>query len=287
MAIPFWPKIAGVEDAPNYRPTAGDSRCETCSYFRALNDGVGYCERFSFEAEPQSVCDEFVGAGRTKVSSASITDRLKDLYNNPVARRIALSSGIGAAAGGASAARGTGEDRYLEGAKGALAGGLIGGLAGGVGPLLRRSKAKKEYAEAGEKIKSMFDAEKKTLSDLRDTQQELQQSRRRAISAKRDSKLSDNEKLKRIGEFQKLYKNNPDIDKKVSSQSLKVKELNTALKNRSKYKDDLESLAEPSSDYERYGAPALSGLVSAGLGFGLSDYARQQERLRQFQNKRK
>jgi hypothetical protein len=287
MAIPFWPKIAGVEDAPNYRPTAGDSRCETCSYFRALNDGVGYCERFSFEAEPQSVCDEFVGAGRTKVSSASITDRLKALYNNPVARRMALSSGAGAAVGGVSAARGTGEDRYREGAKGALTGGLIGGLVGGVGPLIRRAKAKKEYAEAGEKLESMFGAEKKTLSDLRDTQQELQQLRRRAISAKRDLGLSADERVKRISEFQELYKNNPDIDEKVFSQSRKVRELGTTLKNRSEYKDDLKSLAEPSSNYERYGAPALSGLVSAGLGFGISEDAREHARFRQSQSKRK
>jgi hypothetical protein len=287
MAIPFWPKIAGVEDAPNYRPTAGDSRCETCSYFRALTDGVGYCERFSFEAEPQSVCDEFVGAGRTKVSSASIADRLTGLYNNPVARRMAVSSGVGAAAGGVSSARGTGEDRYSEGARGALLGGMIGGTAGGIGPLVRRMKAQKSYAQAGEKLESTFGTEKKTLSDLRDIQQEMQQLRRRAISAKRDPNLPDDERLKRIGEFQELYKKNPDIDEQVFLQGRKVKEMDNTLKNRPKYKDDLKALSEPSSNYERYGVPSLSGLVSAGMGFGLSDDAREQERFRQFQNKRK
>jgi hypothetical protein len=287
MAIPFWPKIAGVEDAPNYRPTAGDSRCETCSYFRALNDGVGYCERFSFEAEPQSVCDEFVGAGRTKVSSASITDRLKDLYNNPVARRMALSSGVGAAAGGASAARGTGEDRYREGAKGALAGGLIGGLAGGVGPLLRRSKAKKEYFEEGTKLKDTLGVERKALDDLLDVQKELEQLKRRAIAGLKNRKLSADEKVKRVGAYTELVKQNPDIAAEVSKQSGRVQYVSDVLKNRPEYTDDLKSLAEPSSNYERYGVPTLSGLVSAGLGFGISGDARLQEQFRQSKNKRK
>jgi gas vesicle protein len=286
MAIPFWPKIAGVEDAPNYRPTAGDSRCETCSYFRALNDGVGYCERFSFEAEPQSVCDEFVGAGRTKVSSASITDRLKDLYNNPVARRMALSSGVGAAAGGASAARGTGEDRYREGAKGALAGGLIGGLAGGVGPLLRRSKAKKEYFEEGTKLKDTLGVERKTLDDLLDVQKELEQLKRRAMSGIRNN-LPLDERLKRVRAFNELYKKNPNIGDEVTAQSGRVQNIADTLKNRPEYTDDLKSLAESSSNYERYGVPTLSGLVSAGLGFGISGDARLQEQFRQSKNKRK
>lgn len=82
MPLPFWPKIASAADAPNYRPTAGDARCETCSYFRALNDGGGYCEKFSFEAEPQSVCDEFTEAGRAKVASSgllSVRIRLSNL----------------------------------------------------------------------------------------------------------------------------------------------------------------------------------------------------------------
>lgn len=74
----FFPKFAGVEDAPNYRPTAGDDRCEVCSYFRATNSGTGYCEQFSFEAEPQSVCDDFVAAGRMKTSSAlTVAERLR------------------------------------------------------------------------------------------------------------------------------------------------------------------------------------------------------------------
>jgi hypothetical protein len=74
----FFPKIAGVEDAPNYGPTAGDNRCEVCSYFRATNDGSGYCEQFSFEAEPASVCDDFVAAGRMKTSSApTVAERLR------------------------------------------------------------------------------------------------------------------------------------------------------------------------------------------------------------------
>jgi hypothetical protein len=287
MAIPFWPKIAGVEDAPNYRPTAGDSRCETCSYFRALNDGVGYCERFSFEAEPQSVCDEFVGAGRTKVSSASITDRLKDLYNNPVARRMALSSGVGAAAGGASAARGTGEDRYREGAKGALAGGLIGGLAGGVGPLLRRSKAKKEYIEEGAKLKERLRWEKDALSEVLDVQKELEQLKRRALAGLKDSRLSGDEKVKRVGEYTERVRQNPGIDAQVSKQKGRVQYAADVLKNRPEYTDDLKSLAEPSSNYERYGVPTLSGLVSAGLGFGISGDARLQEQFRQSKNKRK
>jgi hypothetical protein len=66
-------KVAGAEDAPNYRPTAGDFRCETCSFFRSLSDGSGYCERFSFQAEPQSVCDEFSQAGSLKQAMSPYT----------------------------------------------------------------------------------------------------------------------------------------------------------------------------------------------------------------------
>jgi hypothetical protein len=82
MPIMFWPKIAGVEDAPNYRPTAGDDRCENCAYYRALNDGSGYCERFSFECEAQSVCDDYVRAGQSKTSSASVKTRLRLRLSN-------------------------------------------------------------------------------------------------------------------------------------------------------------------------------------------------------------
>lgn len=71
MTLPFWPKIAAASDAPNYQPTAGDDRCGVCAYFRSLNDGSGYCEKFSFQCEPQSVCDDFVAAGNVKTSAAT------------------------------------------------------------------------------------------------------------------------------------------------------------------------------------------------------------------------
>lgn len=56
-----------------------------CAYFRAISDGSGYCEKFSFQCEPQSVCDDFVAAGNVKTSSASTADRLRKLLPRGIA----------------------------------------------------------------------------------------------------------------------------------------------------------------------------------------------------------
>jgi hypothetical protein len=70
MPLPFWPKTAAATDAPNYRESSNEDKCETCAYYRALNDDSGYCERFSFQCNPSMVCDDFVAAGRLKSASA-------------------------------------------------------------------------------------------------------------------------------------------------------------------------------------------------------------------------
>lgn len=157
--LPFWPKMAGVEDAPNYRPTAGDDRCENCAYYRALNNGAGYCERFSFECEPQSVCDDFVRAGQSKMSSApaSTLDRLKAFAANPVTRSVGINTAIGSAAGAGIGAVGSGEDAGSSAATGALAGGLAGTGIGTIGPLMRAGKISKQFGPKMDEAIKSFD----------------------------------------------------------------------------------------------------------------------------------
>ena len=65
--LPFYPKLAAESDAPGYQELAlGDERCESCSSFRALATGGGYCEQFAFHAAPEGACDDFLRVGRTR-----------------------------------------------------------------------------------------------------------------------------------------------------------------------------------------------------------------------------
>jgi hypothetical protein len=323
MAIPFWPKIAGVEDAPNYRPTAGDSRCETCSYFRALNSGVGYCERFSFEAEPQSVCDEFVGAGRTKVSSAprSIMQRLKDVARNPVTGRVLLPAAVGASAGASVGMTGTGRDAPAEGLRGALMGGVAGAALGGIGPALRaraaRLKFDQDIADAltkNTKAKEVGDtafgvAEKAfnvsmkskrgvaaKINEANELAQELRDLNARGLVgtprgqqvlnqfANLQASLSAQgitsadkgrdflaDLARSEGTFEQVRKGHRLATKKLTEQAESLK------KRKEKGVElNMRELAT-AGNAEGIGLPALSGLIGAGLGFGTSQGAREQE----------
>jgi len=332
--IPFWPKIAGVEDAPNYRPTASDARCETCSYFRALNDGAGYCEKFSFEAEPESVCDDFLEAGRAKV--ASVTSRLSEIFKNPVTHRVGLSAGAGALAGAGVGAKGSGDDAVREGARGAAVGGIAGAVLGGIGPTSRLSKARSAFSktvqtEMGDHKKAISDLQKSiasyasqtedlkkayssTMSQINDLMtndiQSLKQSVSNSQTAYRDlrkakgpkdqntliAKAYLNEHLKELrakeqqvmslrSELQKMKKDRADILESkneavasVGDRRAKIEELRL-LTFEPNYKDISDAKA-----LERYGVPTLSGLVGAGLGFGVSHRSKEHEKFRKSKN---
>lgn len=73
--LPFYPKLAAESDAPEYTSISmRDEKCEECRFFRALATGGGYCEKFSFHAAPDGVCDDYsrVDKGQLKQSSAPV-----------------------------------------------------------------------------------------------------------------------------------------------------------------------------------------------------------------------
>lgn len=263
----FWPKIAGVEDAPNYRPTAGDDRCENCAYYRALNDGSGYCERFSFECEAQSVCDDYVRAGQSKISSAGISARLKEFIGNPVTKRVGVSAGTGAVVGGGTGAYNSGEDRVREGAKGALVGGTAGALIGGIGPMLRSGAKKKEILKARQKD---IDSLTKEISELRSILKGVQNN-------ETDSMV---QLWERSG-----GKSGRDAYDHVQQEVVSLKDMLKTLKTeKPNLSVDPKEIAA-AGNKERFGAPALSALVGSGLGFGVSHASKEQERYRKSRQK--
>lgn len=283
VPIEYAPKTAAVEDAPNYGPTAGDSRCETCSYYRATNDGVGYCERFSFEAEPESVCDDFVAAGRMKSASAprSVFSRLfrnpgvksavrssigglSSMASNPTARRIGISAAAGGLSGAVVAGFGTGEEKAMEALKGAAIGVAVGGLLGGMGPSARRafSATEKKFVDEYTEIIRLNNE----LSSL------FMQMKLAAGQAR--TKHGDRLIFNMRREFNKFYK---ERDKALSKYpgDTAAKKL-TSLK---KMIDDLKKKQQVSKS-ETYGVPALSAAIGAGLGFGTSHSSKEQEKYR-------
>lgn len=290
MTLPFWPKLAAVSDAPNYRPTAGDAQCGTCSYFRALNDGGGYCEKFSFEAEPESVCDAFLEAGRAKV--ASVYDTMSDLAKNPVARRIGMSAGAGALAGAGVGARGSGEDAGREIARGAAAGATAGAVIGGIGPVMRaarlRSAFQKDMAATTSKLKSDLGAVTRDLSATQNRAQDIKQRLQRIKELRKTKGVSDPETLAAIGEYKEIVKEIKPNELRAALENLRAEkkrlaeELGQAQKR--KFTLDLDEVATPKSSIERYGAPALSALVGGGLGFGVSHRSKEQEKFRSSKN---
>lgn len=68
--IPFHPKFGSAEDAPGYGPSASEDKCENCAHYRNLGS-QGYCEKFSFMADPAYSCDDFRPAGVVKESSVN------------------------------------------------------------------------------------------------------------------------------------------------------------------------------------------------------------------------
>lgn len=78
--LPFYPKLAAREDAPGYASVSQrDEKCEGCRFFRALTNGGGHCEQFSFHASPEGVCDDFsrVDRGHLKSGSVPIPDEVE------------------------------------------------------------------------------------------------------------------------------------------------------------------------------------------------------------------
>lgn len=67
--ISFYPKFGSEEDAPGYGPAPADDKCADCAHYRNLGP-QGFCEKFSFMASPEYVCDDFRQAGVVKQSSA-------------------------------------------------------------------------------------------------------------------------------------------------------------------------------------------------------------------------
>lgn len=261
MTLPFWPKIAAASDAPNYQPTAGDDRCGVCAYFRSLNDGSGYCEKFSFQCEPQSVCDDFVATGNVKTSAAPV-GRLSEFMSNPVVQRAAYSGGAGAVSGAGFGARGSGEDRLSEGAKGALIGGALGSTIGLAGPASRSMKAQRLHAEAENSLRASL----KNAVDRRKTLKQL------LLEFKK--KPAGPEKLEAAGKYRTFLKGG----RKPSELNAEIADLESKLKD-SKYVPDLAAIASPGS-VERYGAPALSALMGGIFGHGLSHDSKEQNRFR-------
>ena len=256
----FFAKIAGVKDAPNYGPTASDDRCETCSYFRATNDGAGYCERFSFEAEPESVCDDFVAAGRMKTSSApSVYSRLTRFAKSPTGRRVGASMAAGAVSGAGVGAFGAGEEKGFEALKGAIVGATVGGLVGGSGPAYRSMLKRKAQAASQPLVKDGFE-----VLRLRQEMVDIKAAPK-VLNSKSGSKQLVKLKEK-IDEILKKYpgSNNDERLKYVAKKAAEVG----------------GDFPRGASKKEVYGAPALSALVSGGLGFGLSHRSKEQEKYR-------
>jgi polyhydroxyalkanoate synthesis regulator phasin len=261
----FFAKIAGVEDAPNYGPTAGDDRCETCSYFRATNDGVGYCERFSFEAEPESVCDDFVAAGRMKTSSApSVYSRLTRFAKSPTGRRVGASMAAGAVSGAGVGAFGAGEERAMEALKGAIVGAAVGGLIGGIGPL-----ARKNFSATEQKLLKEADEINRLNGELGSIMAEM-----RLAAGQARSKEGDRVVFRMERNFNRFYQERENLLKKYPGTT--AAEKIDAVK---KMIVDLQKKQQVSKS-ESYGAPSLSALVSGGLGFGLSHGSKEQEKYR-------
>jgi len=271
MTLPFWPKIAAASDAPNYQPTAGDDRCGVCAYFRALNDGSGYCEKFSFQCEPQSVCDDFVAAGNVKTSSASTVDRLRELLSNPVVQRAGISGGAGAVSGAGFGARDTGKDKASQGAKGALIGGALGTALGLVGPASRSMAAEHAYDKG---IRELG----KSLKDAVARKKLLQEKFSAVLKARRTG--IGNEVQAAVGEYKKVL----DAGMKPKALQEEINRVESVLKN-SKYEPDMKAISTPDSAKERYGAPALSALLGGAVAHGSSLDSREQNRFRKSKSK--
>jgi len=293
MPIPYWPKFASAEDAPNYQPTAGEDRCETCSYFRSLNDGSGYCERFSFQCEPANICDDFVMAGRAKIGAApskSLTKRLGEFFDNPVTKRVSISTGAGAAAGGVAGAHQSGEDSVGEGLRGAATGALFGSGIGLIGPAMRRGKLKTKFNADNLAATTQLEREIATnnagMESLYKQRDDLKKTYRAYKDSVQNKGVSHPDTLAAAATYQNLRRSVNAGPKTLHDKIEDMRNVNNAkkvqlvdIKNK-KVTPNLKEIASPRSTLERVGAPSTSALVGAGLGFGLSHDSKEQERFR-------
>ena len=54
------PKVAGLEDAPNYAPSvAHNTSCEYCKSLKPEDSQIGYCEKYDFYARNDYSCDSW------------------------------------------------------------------------------------------------------------------------------------------------------------------------------------------------------------------------------------
>jgi len=63
-------KLAGKEDAPNYRPAKDmGTSCSTCKFWRPKGEGLGYCDAYEFACRADYVCDAWTSSGKEKKSA--------------------------------------------------------------------------------------------------------------------------------------------------------------------------------------------------------------------------
>lgn len=191
---------------------------------------------------------------RDKISSApSVLSRLKKLTGNSTARRVAASSAAGAAAGGVYGGMDTGEEKALEALKGALAGGVMGAVMGSYGPIRRSildSRADKNTADG----LRVLGIQQKIIEIIQSPIGKTPAARKKVVELGKD--------------YEKILKKYPGADNKSRLQNLKKKIPEMRASSRSLAKKEI------------YAAPTLSSLVGAGLGFGLSHDAKEQEKYR-------
>ena len=54
------PKVAALEDAPNYAPSvAHQTSCEYCKAYKKEDDLIGYCNKYDFYARGDYSCDSW------------------------------------------------------------------------------------------------------------------------------------------------------------------------------------------------------------------------------------
>jgi hypothetical protein len=54
------PKVAALEDAPNYAPSvAHQTSCEYCKAYKKEDDLIGYCDKYDFYARGDYSCDSW------------------------------------------------------------------------------------------------------------------------------------------------------------------------------------------------------------------------------------
>jgi hypothetical protein len=165
----------------------------------------------------------------------------------------------GAVSGAGVGAFGAGEEKGFEALKGAIVGATVGGLVGGSGPAYRSMLKRKAQAASQPLVKDGFEALR-----LREEIVSLHPTPVGPRSGRPSKKFAElQEKLEKI---LKKYPGSTNEDR-----------LRYVAKKAAEVGGDFPRGA---SKKEVYGAPALSALVSGGLGFGLSHRSKEQEKYR-------